>query len=275
MSSGPSIGQETASSPGGRSSHSVEADVNPPLHATQQPLGSLQRMVVVPGLLLALAAIALFTVDLPVARACAPRDWPDEIHRYLRSIEPFGTPYGQGMLPLGVFFVLPSLRKHIPRVATASVAAGLTANVIKLLVGRQRPKYFDMASESATDAFAGFLPLLHDGVSLKSFPSAHTASAVAFAVLLSHLFPRGKWLFGITAALVALQRIEVCEHFISDVFVGETVGWLVAQSFLHHPKLSSWFDRFESGEGPSGEGPSSSSPEIGPCDGNADLRVAG
>lgn len=214
---------------------------------------SLQRWVVIPAILLALAGVALVTVDLPVARVCAPRDWPDEIHRYLRSIEPFGTIYGQGMLMLGLFCVLPALRRCIPRVLSAAIAAGLTANVVKLLVGRQRPKYFDVTSESATDAFAGFLPFLHDGVSLKSFPSAHVASAVAFAVLLTHLFPKGKWLFAVTAGLVALQRIEVTEHFVSDVFVGAAVGWLVAQAFLHVPRVTAWFDRFESpGESSSG-----------------------
>ena len=73
--------------------------------------------------------------------------------------------------------------------------------------------------------------------------------------MLTHLFPRGRWLFGITAALVALQRIEVCEHFISDVCVGATVGWLVAQSFRHVPRFSKWFDRFESGGETSGRSP--------------------
>lgn len=206
---------------------------------------SARRWLVVPVLLLSLAGIALCTVDLPIARLCAPRDWPDEIHRYLRSIEPFGTVYGQGMLLLTLFFVLPSLRRCIPRLVAAPIAAGITANVIKLLIGRQRPKYFDVSSDSATDAFERLFPFLHDGVSLKSFPSAHTAAAVAFAVVLSHVFPRGRWLFGITASLVAIQRIEVCEHFASDVLVGAAVGWLVGQCYLHVPKVAGWFDRFE------------------------------
>lgn len=215
---------------------------------------SLRRWVLVPALLLTLATIALFTVDLPLARACAPRNWPDEIHRYLRSIEPFGTIYGHAMLMLGLYCVLPAFRRCIPRIIVAPIAAGMTANVIKLMIGRQRPKYFDVTSASATDAFERWFPLINDGVSLKSFPSAHTASAVAFAVVLTQLFPRGKWLFGITAALVALQRIEVCEHFLSDVFVGATVGWLIGNSYLHVPKVTAWFDRFEAaGNASSGE----------------------
>ncbi len=211
----------------------------------ERRLSPLQRWAVVPLSLLTLAAIALFTVDLPVARACAPRDWPDEIHRYLRSIEPFATPYGQGMLLLGLIVVLPALRWRVPRIATAAVAGGLTANVFKLLIGRERPKYFDMASDAATDAFSGFLPFLYEGSSLKSFPSAHTASGVAFAVVLTHIFPRGKWLFGVLAVLVAIQRIEVCEHFVSDVLVGATVGWLVSNAMLFHPRIAAWFDRIE------------------------------
>lgn len=222
-----------------------------PLESERQ-LSPAQRWALVPLSLLTLAAIALVTVDLPIARACAPRDWPDELHRYLRSIEPFATPYGQGMLLLALIVILPNLKWRVPRIATAAIAAGLSADVIKLLVGRQRPKYFDMASDSATDAFYGLLPFLHDGPSLKSFPSAHTASGVAFAVMLTQLFPRGKWLFGILAALVAVQRIEVCEHFVSDVLVGATVGWLVANTILFQPRISAWFDRIESRDADSG-----------------------
>lgn len=225
----------------------------PPLLTELHPeIADRTRWVIVPAMLLILAAVALFTVDLPVARACAPRDWPDELHRYLRTVEAFGTIYGQGMLLLGVFCVLPALTRRIPRILAAAIAAGLTANVIKLLVGRQRPKYFDVTSDSAIDSFERMFPFLSDGASLKSFPSAHTASAVAFAVLLSHLFPRGRWLFGASAALVAVQRIEVCEHFVSDVFVAAAVGWLVGQSFLHVRRLADWFDRFESAERSSG-----------------------
>ncbi len=222
-------------------------DLNPsPTNDEHPDKHAVRRWIVVPALLLVLAAIALFTVDLPVARVCAPRDFNDEVHRYLRTVEAFGTIYGQGMLMLGVFFVLPSLRRRIPRVLVAPIVAGLAANVIKLMVGRQRPKYFDVSSASATDAFERFFPFLHEGASLKSFPSAHTASAVAFAVLMSHLFPRGKWLFGVTAALVAVQRLEVCEHFVSDVLVGATVGWLIGQAYLRSTPMAAWFGRFES-----------------------------
>ncbi len=223
-----------------------------PLETARQ-LSPFQRWALVPLTLLTLAAVALVTVDLPVARACAPRDWPDELHRYLRSIEPFATPYGQGMLLITVLVILPTLRRRVPRIAAAAVAAGLSADIIKLLVGRQRPKYFDMASDSATDAFYGLLPFLHEGPSLKSFPSAHTASGVAFAVVLTHVFPRGKWLFGTLAVLVAIQRIEVCEHFVSDVLVGATVGWLVANTILYQPRISAWFDRIERPDNVSGD----------------------
>ncbi|MCA9076427.1 MAG: phosphatase PAP2 family protein [Planctomycetaceae bacterium] len=234
----------------------------------ERQLTPTQRWFVIPLTLLTLAAVALVTVDLPIARACAPRDFPDEIHRYLRTIEPFGTPYGQGMLLLAVIFIIPAIKWRVPRIAAAAVGAGLTADIIKLLVGRQRPKYFDMASDSATDAFQALLPFLQDGPSLKSFPSAHTASAVAFAVALTYVFPRGKLLFGITAALVATQRMEVCEHFLSDVLVGATVGWLVAHATVHHPQLSAWFDRLESRGGDS-SGPTDISSTTG-----SDLKLA-
>lgn len=216
-----------------------------PSSSPEPDVSSFQRWIVVPAIFLSLAAIALFTVDLSIARACAPRNWNDEVHRFLRTIEPFGTIFGQGMLMLGLIVILPSIRRCILRILMAATMGGLAANALKLMVGRQRPKYFDVTSASVLDSFESWFPFINDGVSLKSFPSAHTASAVAFAVLLAHLFPRGKWLFGITAALVAVQRIEVCQHFLSDVLVGATVGWLIGQVYLHVPLVTAWFDRFE------------------------------
>jgi membrane-associated phospholipid phosphatase len=196
--------------------------------------------------LLLAGGLALLAVDLPVARACANRDWPDEIHRFLRSIEPFGTPYGQGAILLCVAIALPELARRVPRMAVIAVSAGLAADVIKLLVGRERPKYFDLQSASAFDSFVAWLPFLRDGSSIDSFPSAHTASAVGFAIALAWLFPRGRVAFGALAATVAVQRLEVCQHFVSDLCFGATTGWLVAQALLAGTPAARAFDRWES-----------------------------
>lgn len=211
----------------------------------ERRLTPLTRWLLLPALLLTGAGLSLVFLDLPLAEACLTRAVPDELHRFVRSIEPFATPHGQAVILVGMFVLFPLQRRMIPRILTGALGAGLTANVVKLLIGRCRPKYFDFQAQSIFDSFAGFLPFLQDGPSLNSFPSAHTASAVAFAVLLTRWAPRGAWFFGSLAVLVALQRIEVCQHFTSDLFVGAAVGWLVGQSLIHVPACSRWFDRFE------------------------------
>ncbi len=214
----------------------------------QRTLTPLQRWVFVPVCLLTMAACALLTIDMPLAEATTTRAVPDELHRFVRSIEPFATPHGQVVILVGIFALFPHWRRMIPRLAAAALGGGLAANVVKLCVGRHRPKYFDFSHESVFDTFGGLLPFLTDGPSLNSFPSAHTASAVAFAVVLTRLIPRGVWFFGGLAVLAGLQRLEVCQHFTSDVLVGAAVGWFVGQSLCFLPLASRWFDRLETGD---------------------------
>ncbi|MEZ6050877.1 MAG: hypothetical protein R3C02_05715 [Planctomycetaceae bacterium] len=56
------------------------------------------------------------------------------------------------MLLLALIVILPNLKWRVPRIATAAIAAGLSADVVKLLVGRQRPA-LRHGHDSATDAF--------------------------------------------------------------------------------------------------------------------------
>ena len=77
---------------------------------------------------------------------------------------------------------------------------------------------------------------------MQSFPSAHTATAVGLAIGLSWMYPRGRWLFAVFAALVACQRMQSCAHYLSDTLFGATVGFLVATVCIEYVK---WFDRFE------------------------------
>ncbi len=110
----------------------------------------------------------------------------------------------------------------------AIVVAGLAADVIKIALGRMRPKLlFD-------GALYGFT-----GVSWRpdhwSFPSGHTATFVALAAALWWLWPRHILFYIAIAALVAASRIVVGAHYPSDViaagFIAVLTTWGVAVGF--------------------------------------------
>jgi undecaprenyl-diphosphatase len=102
-------------------------------------------------------------------------------------------------------------------VAIAVFAADGIAGVVKAAVGEKRP--------NAPDPLVT-IPHSH------SFPSGHTATAVAGAIVLSWLVPRFAPLFAILAAAVAYSRVYVGVHFPLDIAGGAVIGALTALLLL-------------------------------------------
>jgi membrane-associated phospholipid phosphatase len=90
-------------------------------------------------------------------------------------------------------------------------------HALKLAVGRARP-LLDRGA-AAYHPFSG-------GEDMNSFPSGHTATAVAMALLLGTFFPRARIVFYFFAVVVAVHRIVVDAHFPSDLVGGAAVGAL-------------------------------------------------
>ncbi|MCV6601393.1 MAG: phosphatase PAP2 family protein [Cohaesibacter sp.] len=110
-------------------------------------------------------------------------------------------------------------------VFVAIAGSGLTNNLLKILFGRARPRHFDELGPLAFDA-----PGLSSG--FQSFPSGHSATAGALAIILILLLPRLKWLwFGLTV-WIAISRVIVGSHYPSDIVAGFSYGaaftWLLA-----------------------------------------------
>jgi len=181
----------------------------------------------VPALALILLGVAVLAVDIPLARRAHDHSWPKALTDQLQRFEVFGYGVTAGVILLVPLLLDPRRRSVMPRVVLMVYGAGLAANVVKLMQARIRPR--DLAFESGVwDTFGSWMALGSGGSKFHSFPSAHTAVAVALAVALTALYPRGRWLFGILAALVACQRVVSGAHYSSDVFWGAAVGWLFA-----------------------------------------------
>ena len=136
------------------------------------------------------------------------------------------------MILLAIFVISPDRLKYVCGIGAVGIAGGLSAEVVKLLICRSRPNHFEFEHHQILDSFQGILPLLSGGGAWQCFPSAHTATAVEFAVALALHFPRARWLCSSLAILVGLQRIEDGQHFASDVLMGAAVGWTAAQIAL-------------------------------------------
>ncbi len=107
-------------------------------------------------------------------------------------------------LLLAALFVVTGSRRKLQDVAVALVFAGVVANVVKLLVLRERPMRGDDLS----------------------WPSGHTAAIAAFASAISGwrpAFTRWSW---VAAACVGISRVVRARHWPVDVLGGLFVGAL-------------------------------------------------
>ncbi|WP_428939274.1 phosphatase PAP2 family protein [Fontivita pretiosa] len=136
--------------------------------------------------------------------------------------------YGQAVATLAaaaLIFQLDPSRRHaiIPLIAAVS-AASVSAFVIKRLVGRVRP------NREHAGRFLG--PSLRHANHRESFPSSHSACAVALTVALAHFYPAAAITFWTLALITAALRYVLDAHWPSDVVGGIALGYAAAWAVL-------------------------------------------
>ncbi|AOS84960.1 phosphatase PAP2 family protein [Chlorobaculum limnaeum] len=102
---------------------------------------------------------------------------------------------------------------------SAVAASGLTADILKFILGRARPKLLLQQGIYGFDLFGWHLE--H---AWQSFPSGHAATALSAALSLSLLFPRFRPAFLAGAMLIAASRVVLCQHYLSDIVAGSALG---------------------------------------------------
>ncbi len=207
----------------------------------------MQRPILPAALLLAIGASAL-TIDLPLSRWVTTAAFPGFIRKLVEMGESFGHGLGVLLIVAAAYHFDPVRRWALPRLMVVTYCGGLAANLTKFLVVRIRPRGFDLASHDVWQTFLSWLPPWQRASVNESFPSAHTATAVAFAMALACLYPQARrFVFGL-AALVGVQRVVSGAHYLSDVCCGAAVGWIAAVGLLRLPGSNAWFERLQ-GEG--------------------------
>jgi membrane-associated phospholipid phosphatase len=133
----------------------------------------------------------------------------------------------------------PTLAQELfARMLSATITAGLLADLIKLIVDRVRPRAADFSMHATVwDTFRASVidTVTGSHSNVNSFPSGHSAMAAGLAATLAWRYPRGRWFFAIFAAMAAAQRILSSAHFPSDTCFGAAVGLAGASLFLRAP----------------------------------------
>ena len=102
--------------------------------------------------------------------------------------------------------------------AAHGLATGIKT-VVKRGVDRTRPKV--LVDEGRYETGRG----QHNETDYNSFPSGHTAGAVAVARAVSRTYPSAAPVAGALAALAALIQLPRCRHYPSDISAGALIGW--------------------------------------------------
>lgn len=198
------------------------------------PLGLDRRSW--PWFLVAMVVILALLASIDVAASRGAIDWPDA----WRAPFFFITDYGLSdwvLIPSLVLMILLRLAMFpmhgVWKQATGELTLisafifvgvgvpGLITNLLKRLVGRGRPSEFEAAG-----AFS-FQNFINDW-QFQSFPSGHSATAVATAFVVGFMVPPLFPILMVVGLVVAMSRVPVGMHYPTDVFAGIVVGMLGA-----------------------------------------------
>lgn len=183
---------------------------------------------------LILAWLSMRTADAALSQAL--RGAPEAVHRLFRAVTDAG---------LGKWSIWPSLlgagglvlyaRREpdaecarwlrglawaLAFIGLAVMLSGLVTDLIKVGVGRGRPKLLDQMD------FFGFVTIGWRS-DYQSFPSGHATTSAALALAVSWLVPR-LWAPALLFAIViAVSRVVLNAHFLGDVVGGAAVGCFV------------------------------------------------
>ena len=115
--------------------------------------------------------------------------------------------------------------------AVSVLVGGLLTHLMKDSVDRSRPEYASAELQAAVETPGS-----------PSFPSGHTSTAFAAAVVVAALHPRLRWPVLVLAALVGLSRIYLGVHFTLDVVAGAALGLAVGLAAARLAKRWQWSD---------------------------------
>jgi membrane-associated phospholipid phosphatase len=217
-------------------------------------LGNSRKRTLISSTLVAavtlLAAMIALPWDLELSQWVRLKHIPGDLRRFIHLMEIFAHTLGCVMIMSTLLWIDHKNRRKLWEASLFVLACGLLANLAKYLIPRRRPATYDMepwswlnpkrdpdaAFASSWDAWGTPLSDSWFNESIRSFPSGHTATAVAMAIGLTYVYPRGKNLFLFMASVAALQRLIAGAHYLSDILVSIPLTLLVAWAWAFLPE---------------------------------------
>lgn len=123
--------------------------------------------------------------------------------------------------------VIATLQRYCYLVLISLAASGAVIHTIKFLSGRHRPR------DLFADGSFGFEPFAFTS-KLDSFPSGHSQTIFCITTVLALAFPKHWKQISFVGLLVALSRVVMTNHFISDVVVGSWLGIMAVLLLAPH-----------------------------------------
>jgi len=140
-----------------------------------------------------------------------------DVKRETRWLAQYGQAVCTAVAVALIWQLDPPRRRTVVPIIVAVLGASLLSTLIKRSVSRVRP-----GRENA-GRFLG--PSWRHANFRESFPSSHSACAVALTVMLSRLYPPAAITFWVLAILCAVLRYILDAHWPSDVLGGIALGY--------------------------------------------------
>jgi membrane-associated phospholipid phosphatase len=201
------------------------------------------------GFSLLAAGCACFAVDRRAAHF-----FHDHIHQRWASIIHRTTDWAKGAHWLQItavvlagswlvqhFFGANALLLLAERTSLAFIVSLTIGSIVlhstKIILGRRRPR------DELELGLYGWRPLLYD-LQYDSFPSGHALTIFCVAVILAGALPQLAWAWFAVAIYLALTRVFLNSHYLSDVFFGAGIAVLTTREVV-----TLWFPEIGRGWG--------------------------
>ncbi|MBL7687320.1 MAG: phosphatase PAP2 family protein [Bdellovibrionaceae bacterium] len=177
-------------------------------------------------LILSPMAVVAFYLDRPLAQHFKPL-FGGPFHLLAIRVTELGkADIYFGLAGLGFVLGLALRRRFLRNQSVYALAAltlsGFLVQVLKHLVGRQRP-YADLHLEATRFDF------VNSNYEWHSLPSGHSQVAFTVAATMVLLGPKQRvwqWSWFVLAAIIAMTRVVTLNHWLSDTLIGAFVGVL-------------------------------------------------
>jgi len=179
---------------------------------------------------LLVACVVLMLLERRGLRTTLALTFKGDIKRESRWLAQYGQAVCTALAAVLVWQLDPPRRPKVIALVVAVVLATLIATLIKRLVSRVRP------GRANAGKFLG--PSWSHANFRESFPSSHSASAVALTVMLSAMYPAAAPTFWVLALTCAGLRYLLDAHWPSDVLGGIALGYGIAHGVVWVAKVS-------------------------------------